>query len=582
MAPKPQAPPQTLSFDEANAPDSSSGAEGKAGQPGFFSSLADSFGVGPRSMAAMQQDESQHPIRSAIEKVVPGASMARGLYGMGKASASELGQAYTAAKQKNPAGVASHLISSIPIAGPAMDEAYEQTDPSTPGESYMSRVGDTLSSPGAMGTLTGAATQIAPMLMGDATSRVTRPASDAITGGLKNAGAGIMNRTAGMLKADFKHGANGGEAYLAGGGKPAMTMGGLARNAEKVRSAAGAKLGNLYDTATASGTGFPIADVQSQLEGPLSAYEAEQEGPGATGASPLIDEYRSRMSRPPSGRTPSPVKGFLMPPREETPLGGTNEFLPQRATNDVTGELIPAARLPQEKITGMGTDLSPTGAGGRIRGVIGRQAEQLGSTAQTVPPRMMRESYVTSGERAPQDFEREAVGPGGLWMRRPDMSASTPPGTPYYTPRDVFGLKKSIADQARWNPAEPVGLNAVRQEQVGGLGGMLTDAIPEAKPLNKIYQGALRLGNRAAERANTGSAPLTQIGRRVFESGIGGLGYMTGHPVAGMVPLLADTVPVKSAMAYGLYQGGRGLGAEVPSLLRPLPAVAGINHKKPD
>ena len=459
MAPKPQAPPQTLSFDEANAPDSSSGAEDKAGQPGFFSSLADSFGVGPRSMAAMQQDESQHPIRSAIEKVVPGASMARGLYGMGKASASELGQAYTAAKQKNPAGVASHLISSIPIAGPAMDEAYEQTDPSTPGESYMSRVGDTLSSPGAMGTLTGAATQIAPLLMGDTTGKVTRPASDAITGGLKKSGAGIMNRTAGMLKADFKHGANGGEAYLAGGGKPAMTMGGLARNAGKVREAAGAKLGNLYDTATASGMRFPMEDVQSQLEEPLSAYEAEQEGPGATGASPLIGEYRGRMQ-------PAPNPG--------------------------------------------------------------------------------------------------AVGAQG------------------YTPRGVFGLKKSIADQARWNPAEPVGLNAVRQEQVGGLGGMLTDAIPEAKPLNKIYQGALRLGNRAAERANTGSAPLTQIGRRAFESGIGGLGYMTGHPVAGMVPLLADTVPVKSAMAYGLYQGGRGLGAEVPYLLRPLPAIAGINHKKPE
>ena len=127
---------------------------------------------------------------------------------------------------------------------------------------------------------------------------------------------------------------------------------------------------------------------------------------------------------------PAPnIKGFLMPPQQEIPLGGTNEFLPQRATNDVPGELIPAARLPQGNITGIGTDLSTVGTGGRVRGVPGRQVEQLGSTAQTVPPRMMRESYVTSGEHDPQDFEREPVGPGGVWMRRPGMSASIPPTT---------------------------------------------------------------------------------------------------------------------------------------------------------
>jgi hypothetical protein len=179
----------------------------------------------------------------------------------------------------------------------------------------------------------------------------------------------------------------------------------------------------------------------------------------------------------------------------------------------------------------------------------------------------------------------ERGGPGqfnGVWRKQPPpMSNSTVPGKPYYTPNDVFSLKRSIAKQARWNSQEPIGLNDVRQEQVGRLGGMLTDVIPEAKPQNQIFQGSLRLANRAAQRADTGSAPLTQIGRRAFESGIGGLGYMTGHPYAGMIPLLADTVPVKSTAGWGLYNAGRGLGTELPPLFRPTAAVSGIYNKEP-
>lgn len=127
----------------------------------------------------------------------------------------------------------------------------------------------------------------------------------------------------------------------------------------------------------------------------------------------LTDIVRAASERP------NPARGLLMPPPREIPLG--------RFEPDVRGELIPAARLPQENITGMGTDLSVTGPGGRIRGVPGRQVEQLGSTAGTVPPRLMRESYVTSGVREPQDLPRS--GPGVL-LRRGNLSEGAIPPLP--------------------------------------------------------------------------------------------------------------------------------------------------------
>lgn len=140
----------------------------------------------------------------------------------------------------------------------------------------------------------------------------------------------------------------------------------------------------------------------------------------------LMNDLESRVGAA-SERAAPHIAGFLMPPVRETPLGGTNEWLPRRVVNDVPGELIPAARLPQGNIVGEGTDMSPLGPEGRTRGVIGRPVEQLGSTSHTIPPRIMRESYVTAGTREPQDFEREPVGPGGVLLRRPEMSASIPP-----------------------------------------------------------------------------------------------------------------------------------------------------------
>ena len=284
---------------------------------------------------------------------------------------------------------------------------------------------------------------------------------------MQRAGGGILNKTVGATAKDLSRGANPGEAYLAGGGRPALTMGGLSRQAigepdspiGGIVGRTGKQLGNIYQSATENGVRFSPSEVRSELEKPLGEYEAGLEGPGGTGAGPTLDEYRSRLG-----------------------TEGRPEFLP-------------------------------------------------------------------------------------------------------YSPNELFNLKHSIAGQSRWNPLEPVGLNSVRQEQVGRLGGMLTDKVPGAAPLNKIYQGGLRFGNRALQRSLTGQSTVSQVARRGMEAALGaGLGYATGHPAAALIPLLADSVPVRSAAAWSLYHGG----AASPTLMRltplvgPASALSRVNNKKPE
>lgn len=290
-----------------------------------------------------------------------------------------------------------------------------------------------------------------------AVGEAARPVLARVGGAMQRGGEGILNKTIGAREADFRNGANPARGYLAGGGKPSLTMGGLAANAEDIVDATGPKLGKAYSDATARGLKFPEADVSRHLNEPLEEFEASQDQPGGTGASPMIGDYRARLQ-------PQP---------------------------------LPAA----------------------------------------------------------------------------------------YDPEQVFGLKKSIAGHARWNAAEPVGLNDVRQEQVGRLGGMLSDAVPEVKPLNDIYQGGLRFANRAGQRADTGQAPLTQIGRRALETGLGArLGYATHHPLLSVLPLAADSVPVRSAVAGGLYSGGAMLPKLLPAIapaVGPAAAIGGVKKVQP-
>ena len=141
--------------------------EGQQEQPGFFSSLGKSFGLDPESMQANAQQQKEHPIRHALE-AMPGVQMGEGLIQGAKRSGGELLHGIKDASQGNPSGLVSHGISALPFVGPAMDKAAEQAPPSTPGESYLSRIGDVATNPGAMGTLIGGAAQAAPLALGAA------------------------------------------------------------------------------------------------------------------------------------------------------------------------------------------------------------------------------------------------------------------------------------------------------------------------------------------------------------------------------------------------------------------------------
>ena len=135
-----------------------------------------------------------------------------------------------------------------------------------------------------------------------------------------------------------------------------------------------------------------------------------------------------------------------------------------------------------------------------------------------------------------------------------------------FTPREAFDFKRNIAGNTRWNDPTMFDMNSVRQQGVGGVGKVLTDAVPETAPLNRIYQGSENLADRATLRADTGTPPFTSLVNRGLEGAAGlGLGYMTHNPFLAAAPLLMDSVPVKTGAGYLLYQGGK-LAGKVPNL----------------
>jgi hypothetical protein len=100
-----------------------------------------------------------------------------------------------------------------------------------------------------------------------------------------------------------------------------------------------------------------------------------------------------------------------------------------------------------------------------------------------------------------------------------------------FTPQQVFDLKKQIAQKAKFNNTTPEGILEVRQQQVGALGGVLTDAIPDLKGLNQEYQDLVPLRLRAQWRAESGSLPLNRAVRKGLVGGaleLGEVPAMTG------------------------------------------------------
>jgi hypothetical protein len=116
-----------------------------------------------------------------------GLPLIQGVYEGAKRSIGELKQAADAAKEGNGAGVVSHGIGAIPILGSGMTTAAMQAPKST--GSYVKDIKNVAIDPSTMGTLTGTAMQLAPL--------VPEAAADAITAVPKKMGGMIQDAAVG-------------------------------------------------------------------------------------------------------------------------------------------------------------------------------------------------------------------------------------------------------------------------------------------------------------------------------------------------------------------------------------------------
>jgi hypothetical protein len=113
-----------------------------------------------------QQQRQAHPIRSMVDSYPPVAA-AEGLYGGAKRSGSELMQGAKSLIHGNPWYAISHGVKAIPFAGPAISDVADNPDVGGTGN-YMSDLASVVKNPSAMGELTGAAAQMAPIVAGGA------------------------------------------------------------------------------------------------------------------------------------------------------------------------------------------------------------------------------------------------------------------------------------------------------------------------------------------------------------------------------------------------------------------------------
>lgn len=322
----------------------------------------------------------------------------------------------------------------IPVLGPAFEKAKEQEEAGNEA--------------GAAGTVFGLAGGLIAPLGVNKVAPVVAPAIartiDAVGEAGQDAGIGLMNKTVGTLKNDFKHGANPARGYFGGGGGPALSMSGVADQAENIANNTGRALRSAYARSNAV---IPAEKVFDAAATPVGELRAAQSGFGGTGISPSVKAYEDNL-------------------------------LPTLINAEARGGFSPAELFDQ--------------------------------------------------------------------------------------------AKRPLAKNTNWKDPTMLDLNTVRQQTTGAIGGLLTDAVPGTADMNQIYQGAAKMADRAQYRADTHSAPLTTLAGKTIYSGLGGaLGAMGGaHEAVGgaLLGLAADSVPVKTTLASGLYYGGKGLRAIAPNL----------------
>jgi hypothetical protein len=375
---------------------------------------------------------------------------------------------------------------------------------------------------------------------------------------MKAGGGGLIDRAAGSLSKDFKRGAEPGRSYLEGGGTPALTMRGLANKAEGVQETAGQKLGEAYDAASQPSAPQPVRGLLQapEYDVPLQPSPA----PRNPRMRPMAFDAKVNPEEP-----MEPRSGDDMAPISEYP-GINPQYLSGSAHPELSG------RVPTTQ--GVLRTRNPEIAGQVL------SPEEPGTPFPTGATRIRAED-VRGALLDPVNRLRSVQnGPGGVGASPllDEYESGIRSATENdFTPRSLFDLKRNVAANTRWNDPSMFDMNSVRQQGVGKVGGLLTDAVPETAPLNRIYQGAGNLAERAGSRADTGTPPFTSLVNRGLEGAVGaGLGYATHNPFLAAAPLLMDSIPFKTGAGYMLYQGGRLAGA-VPNI-SPLGTAAATSQ----
>lgn len=409
----------------APAPTALRGAPAQAGK-GLLGSALDSSGLSSIGGAILHLENSIKSIPGAIAGAYHNTvdNAAQGLKDYGTSGLSDT--------TRRDFGRA------VPIVGPVLAKAQEQHD-----------AGNDAGMAGTLGGFVGGA--VLPSLLKKVPGILTATGDAA-----QDAGAGILNKTAGMLKPDFKRGANGGRAYLDAGGGPAMSMQGLADQAAMLKGSVGKKLGSVRNNATNAGVLASPQDVAAALSPSIQKGIDLETGPGGLGNTGSIENYSA-------------------------------SFRPALKT---------------------------------------------------------------------------AVANGGI------------------NPNDLADLKGRIADNTNWSDPSQFNLKSIRQQNVGALSGLENKIVPETTPLKQQFQGLGKFATRTSDRAETGSSPLTSIAAKAMLGGAGALaGYAEHNPLtalgAGLAGTALTSVPVQSALASGLYYGGRGIGT-AGKLAMPLSDLPGL------
>ena len=129
-------------------------------QPGFWENLGHTFGIGQQE----GDERLAHPIKSAVQSYPP-VGLAVGAYQGLKRIGGEVAQGQNALREGNLPAAGYHALSALPFVGSAMQQMDEEAPPTTPGQSYMSKVANA-ATPGNIGTAVGTAAQVAPMALG--------------------------------------------------------------------------------------------------------------------------------------------------------------------------------------------------------------------------------------------------------------------------------------------------------------------------------------------------------------------------------------------------------------------------------